>query len=67
MPHIGTNVKRFYKEGRSVMFDKIIFTLMLSMILFGVGMIAFPIPLLWGMLCLIFIGLFVAQRNQRPR
>ena len=49
------------------MFDKIIFTLMLSMILFGAGMIAFPIPLLWGMLCLIFIGLFVAQRNQRPR
>jgi uncharacterized membrane protein len=49
------------------MFDRIIFTLMLSMILLGMGMIALPIPLLWGMLCLIFMGISVAQRSQQPR
>lgn len=49
------------------MFDRIIFTLILSMILLGMGMIALPVPLLWGMLCLIFIGLFVAHRIQQPR
>ena len=49
------------------MFEKITFTLMLSMILLGVGMMTLPIPLLWGMLCLIFIALFVAQRNQQPQ
>ena len=49
------------------MFDKITSILMLNMILLGVGMIALPVPLLWGTLCLIFIGLFVAQRIQRLR
>ena len=48
------------------MFDKIISTLMLSMILLGAAMIVLPIPLVWGMLCLIFIGLFVAQHSQQP-
>ena len=49
------------------MFDKIISTLMLSMILLGATMIVLPIPILWGILCLIFIGLFVVQRSQQLR
>lgn len=49
------------------MFDKIVLILMLSMILLGAAMIALPIPLVWGMLCLTFIGLFVVQRSQQSR
>ena len=49
------------------MFEKTTFTLMLSMILLGLGMMALPIPFLWGMLCLIFIALFVAERNRQPQ
>jgi hypothetical protein len=49
------------------MFDKIILIHILIMILLGAAMIAFPIPLVWGMLCLIFIGLSVAQRSQQQR
>ena len=47
------------------MFDKIILTLIMSMILLGAAMIAMPIPVLWGMGCLIFLALFVAQRSQQ--
>lgn len=46
------------------MFDKVILTLIISMILLGAAMIAIPIPVLWGMGCLFFTALFVAFRRQ---
>jgi hypothetical protein len=49
------------------MFDKIILIHMLIMILLGAAMIAFPIALVWGILCLIFIGLWVTHRSQLSR
>jgi hypothetical protein len=48
------------------MFDKVILSLIISMILLGVAMIAVPIPVLWGMGCLIFLALFVAWHRQQP-
>jgi hypothetical protein len=47
------------------MFDKIILTLIISMLLLGVAMTAVPIPVLWGMSCLGFFGLSVALRSQQ--
>jgi hypothetical protein len=49
------------------MFNKVILILMLSIILLGAAMIAIPIPVLWGMLCSIFIGLSAAEHGQQPR
>ena len=46
------------------MFDKIILVLIISVILLGVAMTAIPIPVLWGIGCLIFLALSVALRNQ---
>jgi hypothetical protein len=47
------------------MFDKTILTLIMSMILLGVAMTAVPIPVLWGIACLIFLALSVAERRAR--
>ena len=47
------------------MFDKIILTLIISVILLGVAMTAVPIPVLWGMGCLGFFALSVALRSQQ--
>ena len=47
------------------MFDKIILTLIITMILLGVAITAIPIPVLWGMACLGFFALSVALRSQR--
>ena len=52
------------KKGRCTMFDKIILRLILMMLLLGIGMIAVPAPLLWGMACLIFLALSVTFRRQ---
>ncbi len=49
------------------MFEKNILTLIISMLLLGAAMIAMPIPVLWGMGCLIFLALFVVQRSQQQR
>ena len=49
------------------MFEKNILTLIVSMLLLGVAMIAMPIPVLWGIGCLIFLALFVIQRSQQQR
>ena len=46
------------------MFDKIILMLIMSMILLGAAMISIPIPVLWAMVCLIFLALSVALRRQ---
>lgn len=46
------------------MFEKIIVSLLMGMILLGLAMIAVPIPVLWGIGCLIFAALFVALRRQ---
>ena len=53
------------KKGRLIMFDKIILILIASMILLGAAMTAVPIPVLWGIGCLIFLGLSVALRSQQ--
>jgi len=47
------------------MFDKILLTLIISMILLGVAMTVVPIQVLWGMGCLGFFGLSVALRSQQ--
>ena len=52
------------KKGRFTMFDKIILILIVSMILLGAAMIAVPVPVLWGMSCLIFLTLSVTLRHQ---
>ena len=49
------------------MFDKIILTLIISVILLGAAMTAVPIPVLWGVGCLIFYALSVALRYQPQR
>jgi hypothetical protein len=49
------------------MFDKIILTLLVTMILLGLAMIAVPTPILWGVGCLYFIGLFIAWQRQPQR
>ncbi len=46
------------------MFDKMILILIISMILLGAATIAVPIPILWGMGCLIFFILSVVLRDQ---
>jgi hypothetical protein len=46
------------------MFDKIILILIISMTLLGAVTIAVPIPILWGMGCLIFLVLAVVLRDQ---
>ena len=46
------------------MFDNIILVFITIMILLGAAMIAVPIPILWGIGCLSFMGLFVAIRRQ---
>jgi hypothetical protein len=46
------------------MFDKIILSLIVSVMLLGVAMTAVPIPVLWGMGCLGFFALSVALRSQ---
>jgi hypothetical protein len=46
------------------MFDKIILTLLISVILLGAAMTAIPIPILWGIGCLTFFALSVALRDQ---
>ena len=46
------------------MFDKIILTLLISVILLGAAMTAIPIPVLWGIGCLIFFVLSVVLRDQ---
>jgi hypothetical protein len=53
------------KKGRFIMFDKIILSLIMSMILLGAAMIAVPIPVLWGMACLIFFALAAILRPQQ--
>jgi hypothetical protein len=55
------------KKGRSIMFDKIVLTLIGSMILLGAAIIAVPIPVVWGTGCLIFLALFVALHRQPQR
>ena len=45
------------------MFEKTILILIMSMILLGAAMTALPIPVLWGMGCLIFLALSVALRS----
>jgi hypothetical protein len=56
------------KEERKItMFDKIILTLIISVILLGAAMTAVPIPVLWGVGCLIFYALSVALRDQPQR
>jgi hypothetical protein len=55
------------KKGRWIMFDKIILTLIISVILLGAAMTAVPIPVLWGMGCLIFFALSLSQRSQQQR
>ena len=47
------------------MFDKIILILIVSMILLGAAITAVPIPVLWGMGCLIFLALSLSQRSQQ--
>lgn len=47
------------------MFDKIILILIMTMMLLGIGMIAVPAPVLWGMGCLIFLALSVTFRRQQ--
>jgi hypothetical protein len=49
------------------MFDKIILILIVSMILLAAAMTVVPVPVLWGMGCLIFLALSVAFRSQQPR
>jgi hypothetical protein len=51
------------KKGRLIMFDKIILILIISMILLGAAITAVPIPVLWGLACLIFLALSVAMRR----
>ena len=46
------------------MFEKNILTLILSMILLGTAITAFPIPVVWGMGCLIFLAFAVSLRIQ---
>ncbi len=46
------------------MFDKIILTLIISVILLGAAMTAVPIPVLWGIGCAIFFALSFALRDQ---
>lgn len=50
----------------SALFEKNILILIASMILLGAAMIVVPIPVLWGMGCLIFLALSVALRRQLP-
>lgn len=45
------------------MFDKIILILIVSMVLLGVAMINIPVPVLWAMGCLTFIGLSMTFRS----
>jgi hypothetical protein len=52
------------QKGRLTMFDNIILTLIVIMILLGAAMIAVPIPVLWGMSCLIFFTLYMTLRYQ---
>ena len=47
------------------MFDKVILSLIITMILLGTAMIAVPIPILWGMGCLIFFALYLTLRYQQ--
>lgn len=49
------------------MFDKIILILIISMLLLGIAMIAVPLPVLWGMACMIFLALSVILRRQEQR
>lgn len=49
------------------MFDKIILTLIISMILLGAAMTTVPIPVVWGIGCLAFLALSVGFRNQHQR
>ena len=53
------------KKGRSIMFDKLILILIGSIIMLGAAMIAVPVPLLWGLGCLIFLALSVYLRPQQ--
>ena len=53
------------KKGRLIMFDKAILILIVSMLLLGAAMTAVPIPVLWGIGCLVFLTLSVAMRNQQ--
>lgn len=53
------------KKGRSIMFDKLILILIGSVIMLGAAMIAIPVPLLWGLGCLIFLALSVFLRPQQ--
>ena len=47
------------------MFDKFVLTLIIIMLLIGAAMTAVPIPVLWGMGCLIFTVLLVAIRRHQ--
>lgn len=47
------------------MFDKLILILIGSIIMLGAAMIAVPVPLLWGLGCLIFLALSVFLRPQQ--
>jgi hypothetical protein len=49
------------------MFNKIILTLIVSMLLLGAAMIFTPIPVLWAMGCLAFLALSVSLRSVQPR
>jgi hypothetical protein len=53
------------KKGRFIMFEKNILILVMSMILLGVAIAVVPIPVLWGIACLIFLTLAVALRSQQ--
>jgi hypothetical protein len=51
------------KKGRWIMFEKNILILIMSMLLLGAAMISIPIPVLWGMGCLVFLALFIVERR----
>jgi len=55
------------QERKIEMFDNIVLTFIMIMILLGAAVIAVPIPILWGVGCLSFMALFVVFRRQQQR
>ena len=49
------------------MFNKIVLILITAMLLLGAAVVATPIPVLWGMACLIFLALSLTLRSQPQR
>jgi hypothetical protein len=45
------------------MYNQIVLILILAMLLLGMAMTFIPVPVLWGMACLIFLALSLDERR----